>query len=132
MPPLRYHFQIYGPNCNIFTAPTILFYNLKLKLMAGPGQNAFLATLYGQVAYVDNLTGGIGLYGNGYSGPVYESLPVAGTKVSSIPYTIFQTKFGTVYANSLIEVFPMGLQIPAKSKVYICDSTVTTLNTNRL
>jgi hypothetical protein len=92
------------------------------------GQNAFLATLYGEVAYVDNLNGGIGLYGNGYSGPDYRSLPVQSTQVSSIPYTAFQTKWGTVYAQSLIEVYPMGLQIPAKSKRYICDSSVATLN----
>lgn len=95
------------------------------------GQSAFLCTLYGEVAYVDNLNGGIGLDGNGYSGPDYQSLPVQSTKVSTIPYQIFQTRWGTVYANSMVEVFPMGLQIPAKSKRYICDSTVAALNALR-
>lgn len=95
------------------------------------GQNAFAATLYGEVAYVDNKNGGIFLYGNGYSGPDFESLPVQSTKVSSVPYQIMQTAWGTVYVNSLVEVFPMGLQIPAKSKRYICDSTVAALNALR-
>lgn len=93
--------------------------------------NAWQVTLYGEVAFVDNLNGGIGLYGNGFTGPSYQSLPVAGTKVSSIPYTIFQTKWGTVYANSLVEVYPMGLQIPATPKRYISDITVAAANTAR-
>jgi hypothetical protein len=91
--------------------------------------NSFLATLYAEVAYTDGAT--IGIYGNGYAGPVYESLPVVGTKVSGVPYQAIQTLWGTVYVNSLVEVFPMGLQIPAKTKRYICDATVVNLNTAR-
>jgi hypothetical protein len=110
----------------IFRPPTILYYAIKPKKMAN---NSFLATLYGEVAYTDGST--IGLYGNGFGGPVYESLPVVGTRVSSVPYQAIQTLWGTVYVNSLVEVFPMGLQIPAKVKRYICDATVATLNTAR-
>lgn len=95
------------------------------------GQNAFQVTLYGEVAYEDNLNGGFNLYGNGYSGPKYRSLPVQGTNVLGIPYTVYQTAWGTVYAQSIIEVYPMGLQIPAKPKRYISDSTEAALHALR-
>src|ERR1700743_3191737 len=93
---------------------------------------SFLCTLYGQVSYTDNLNGGIGIYGNGFNGPSYQSLTVAGTKVTGIsPAQVIQTKFGTVTVNSLVEVLPTGLTIPAKPVRYICDATVAALNTLR-
>jgi len=88
------------------------------------GQNSFSFTNYGQVAVVDNLTGGIQLYGNGYKNPSYESLPVAGTKVTGIsPAQVIGTAWGPVTVNSLVEVYPTGLALPAKPLRYICDST---------
>lgn len=92
------------------------------------GQNSFTFTNYGEVAVVDNLTGGIQLYGNGYASPSYESLPVSITKVTGIsPAQVIGTKWGSVTVNSLVEVYPMGLALPAKPKRYICDATEATL-----
>lgn len=94
--------------------------------------NAFACTLYGEVAVIDNANGGIGVYGNGYASPSYESLPTGLTKVTGIsPAQTIVTKFGSVTVNSLVEVYPQGLQIPTKPKRYICDSTVAALNTLR-
>ena len=94
--------------------------------------NAFLFTNYGEVAVVDNLNGGISLYGNGYSNPIQESLPVVGTKVTSIsPAQVIATKWGNVTVNSLVEVYPSGLVLPAKVRRFICDATVAALNTAR-
>ena len=88
------------------------------------GQNSFSFTNYGEVAVVDNLTGGISLYGNGNSNPIYESLPVAGTKVTGVsPAQVIGTKWGQVTVNSMVEVYPTGLVLPAKVRRYICDST---------
>jgi len=93
--------------------------------------NAWAVTLYGEILVVDNKNGGIQLRGNGFSGPDYRSLPVATTQVKSMPYTAFQTAWGTVYAQSIVEVYPMGLQIPAAPKQYISDITVAAANTAR-
>ena|ERR1700753_3666259 len=94
--------------------------------------NAYLATLYGEVMTTDALNGGIQIYGNGYSGPSYQSLPVTVTKVTGIsPAQVISTKWGSVTVNSLIEVYPGGLTLPSKPKRYICDATVATLNTAR-
>lgn len=94
--------------------------------------NAWSFTNYGEVAVVDNLNGGISLYGNGYANPSYESLPVAGTKVTGIsPAQVIATKWGSVTVNSLVEVYPTGLVLPAKVRRFICDATEATLNTAR-
>lgn len=95
------------------------------------GQSAYLATLYGEVQYIDPKSGNIFLYGNGYANPIQDSLPVQATKITPVIYQLIQTAWGGVYVNTLVEVFPMGLQLPAKSKRYICDSTVAALNTLR-
>ena len=93
--------------------------------------NAWAVTLYGEILTVDNLNGGIMLRGNGYSGPDYRSLPVATTQVKSTPYAAIQTKWGTVYVQSIVEVYPMGLQIPATPRQFISDITVAAANTAR-
>ena len=93
--------------------------------------NAWAVTLYGEILVIDNKNGGIQLRGNGYSGPDYKSLPVVNTQCVGIPYTIIQTAWGTVYANSIVEVYPMALQIPAKPKRYISDSTEAALHALR-
>lgn len=95
------------------------------------GQNAFQVTLYGEIAVVDNVNGGINLYGNGFPGPVFRSLPVQGTDVIGVPYTVMQTQWGTVYVQSIVEIYPMGLQIPAKPKRYISDATEAALHALR-
>jgi len=93
---------------------------------------AFSATLYGEVSTYDALNGGYQLIGNGYNGPTYRSFPTAGTQVIGIsPGVVFQTKFGTVTANSIIEIIPPALQPLGFSKKYLCDATEATLNTAR-
>lgn len=93
---------------------------------------AFSFTSYGEIAVIDNLNGGINLYGNGYRQANYENLPVAGTGIRAIsPAQVFQTPFGTVTANSIIEVYPTGLALPAKTRRFICDTLAATLATNR-
>jgi hypothetical protein len=93
------------------------------------GQNAFIATLYGEVTSYDKLNGGYQLAGNGYAQPVYRSFPVELTQVVAItPAQVYATAFGSVTANSVIEVFPQGLGIPGFSRKYLCDATIATLN----
>lgn len=94
--------------------------------------NQFAVTLYGKVLVTDNKNGGIQLAGNGFSNPRYESLPVVGTKVTGVsPAVVITTEWGAVTVNSLIEVYPAGLTLPAKPEQFICDATVATLATAR-
>lgn len=93
--------------------------------------NSWAVTLYGEILVDDNKNGGIQLRGNGFSGPSFRSLPVVTTQVSSYPYTAMQTTWGTVYVQSIVEVYPMGLQIPATPRRYISDITVAAANTAR-
>lgn len=94
--------------------------------------NQFAVTLYGRVSTTDNKNGGILLVGNGFSVPRYESLPVVGTKVTGVsPAVVMTTAFGSVTVNSIIEVYPAGLTLPAKPDQFICDATVATLATAR-
>ena len=94
--------------------------------------NQFAATTYGKVLVTDNKNGGIQLAGNGFIGPKYESFPVVGTKVIGVsPAVVMTTAFGSVTVNSIIEVYPSGLTLPAKPEQFICDATVATLATAR-
>ena len=93
---------------------------------------SWAATRYGEIATIDNVNGGIQLYGNGYKNPSYASLPVVNTQVIGIsPAQIITTQWGSVTVNSIIEVYPMGLQTPAKPKRYISDITVAAAQTAR-
>lgn len=94
--------------------------------------NSFIATLYGEVTTYDAKNGFWQLSGNGYPSPVYRSFPVVDTQVIGIsPAQVVQTAFGTVTANSIIEIFPTGLATPGFTRKYLCDATVATLNTAR-
>lgn len=102
---------------------------LKQFFMAGPGQQAYLATLYAEVQTFDAKAGGWQIYGNGYNNPVYRSFPTTDTQVIGIsPAQVVQTAWGSVTANSVIEIFPLGLSVPGFSKKFLCDATVSTLN----
>lgn len=94
--------------------------------------NAFLASLYGEVTTYDKLNGGWQV-GTLYNGAAYRSLPVVGTQVIAIsPAQVFTSPSGaTITANSIIEIFPQGLAIPGFSRKFLCDATVATLNTAR-
>jgi len=94
--------------------------------------NAFLVTLYAEVQSIDRLNGGVQIYGNGYSGPAYRSLPVVNTQVTAIsPAQTVVTQWGSVTANSIVEILPMGLAVPGFTRKFLCDATVSTLNTAR-
>ena len=94
--------------------------------------NAFSFTAYAEVQTYDGKNGGWQISGNGYPNPVYRSDPVVGTRVIGIsPAQVVQTAFGTVTANSIIEIFPTGLSTPGFTRKYLCDATEATLQTAR-
>jgi hypothetical protein len=88
------------------------------------GQSSFSFTAYGEVSTYDGKNGGFQLVGNGYANPSYQSLPVAGTRVIGIsPGQVYGTAFGSVTANSIVEIIPPALQPLGFTKKYLCDST---------
>jgi len=88
------------------------------------GQSSFSFTAYGEVSTYDGKNGGWQLVGNGYTAASYQSWPVAGTRVIGIsPGVVFNTGFGTVTANSIVEILPPALQPIGFTKKYLCDST---------
>lgn len=94
--------------------------------------NAFSFTGYAEVTTFDAKNGGWQINGNGYAGPVYQSLPVAGTRVIGIsPAQVVATAFGSVTANSIVEILPTGLGVPGFTRKYLCDATEAALNTAR-
>jgi len=96
------------------------------------GQNAFTWTNYGPVSTYDAKNGGYQLVGNGYATPQYRSDPVSQTRVIGIsPAQVYKTAFGTVTANSIVEIVPTGLSTPGFTQRYLCDSTEAALNALR-
>jgi|ERR1700748_574984 len=91
--------------------------------------SAFSFTAYGQVGVFDAKNGGYQLKGNGFANPSYQNLAVAGTRVIALsPAVVFGTAFGPVTANSIVEVYPTGLFLPATSPTrYICSDLFSTL-----
>lgn len=94
--------------------------------------NQFSFTSYAEVQTYDTKNGGPVIYGNGYSGPVYKSLPVVGTVVTGLsPAVVVTTQWGSVTANSIVEILPGGLATPGFTRKYLCDATEATLATAR-
>ena len=94
--------------------------------------SAWANTKYGEVATFDALNGGFQLKGNGYKTPQYDSDPVVNTRVLGVsPAQTITTAFGSVTVNSIIEVYPLGIQIPSFVRRYISDITVSAANTAR-
>lgn len=93
---------------------------------------AFSFTAYAEVQTYDAKNNGWQTYGNGYSGPAYRSEPVVATRVIGIsPAQVVVTAWGSVTANSVVEIIPAGLALPGFSRKFLCDQTEAQLNTAR-
>lgn len=88
--------------------------------MAGPGQNHFLASIYGY-----SLPNNNAILPLGTNNGLLNSFPSSGTR-------FFPADSGTVIngvtVNAVIQMLPSGLNI--KGNKFYTDATVTTLNTN--
>src|ERR1700743_1671714 len=95
--------------------------------------SSFSFTTYGKVATYDAKNGGWQLLGNGYGAPSYQNLPVAGTKVVAVsPAVVMTTAFGSVTVNSIVEIYPTGLKIPATTpERFVCSDLFSALVTAR-
>jgi len=94
--------------------------------------SSFSFAAYGIVSVYDAKNGGYQLKGNGFGAASYQNAAVVSSKVIALsPAVTFQTLLGTVTANSIVEVYPQGLSIPATPTRYICSDLFSALVTAR-
>ena len=91
--------------------------------------NRWLSTVYGEVQVTDNSTNGGGVNLFSFYGPSGQQRSFGNTFTEVRPISPKQT-FNGVDLNSIIVVYPSGLNSQGKPKAYVSVDLVSTINSN--